>query len=163
MDLIAIKAVISPLQKEPESPEHTYLIPMFGILNWAFQPSDGYVSVRGSGENNGPYHDSSIITVMKTLCSPGGDPQLYDFLAVKSRGLKAGWETTVGELRSHLASRNNKLKNMYGMVQIGVQVGFYKYEETNFASLVEQLHLVKDANDVVTWLNYVKQNPLCSG
>lgn len=163
MDVMAVKAFIAPLQKAPESPEHIYLRPMFGILSWAFPPSDGYVVVRGSDRDGDPYHDSSIITVMKTLCSPGGDPQLYGFLAVKSQGPKQDWETAVGELRSHLARHGNESKNIYGMVQIGLEVGFYKYEEANLVSLVEQLHLVKDAKDVVTWFNYVEANPLCLG
>lgn len=84
-------------------------------------------------------------------------------MAAKTKRANESWDNIVDELVSELKEYNDGAKDLYSVAQIGLEVGFYKYEEGKFTPLAAQLHLVRDANDVVYWFDYIKANPLCLG
>lgn len=53
-----------------------------------------------------------------------------------------------------------KSQNCYGMLQVGLEVQFYKYENSHFSRFEGRMHLINDANNVVVCGRHIKQNPL---
>jgi len=46
------------------------------------------------------------------------------------------------------------------MVQIGLEVQYYKYQLGVFSKVGGKMHLITHANDVVAWGRYIKDNPM---
>lgn len=51
-------------------------------------------------------------------------------------------------------------ENAYGVVQIGLEVKFYKYERPTLTVLSRKLHLVQDVHRAIAWFNHCEANPL---
>jgi hypothetical protein len=79
---------------------------------------------------------------------------------VECKPQKESWESTQNQLLDHLTGNGNDSGNCYGMLQIGLEVRFYRYLETVFASVGPKMHLVNDVQTVIQWDAYVKNNPL---
>jgi len=70
------------------------------------------------------------------------------------------WGSREDHLLLHLSGNGNGNKNCYGMVQIGLEVQYYKYELGDFSKIGGRMHLVTHADDVVAWSRYIKDNPM---
>jgi hypothetical protein len=79
-------------------------------------------------------------------------------MLTESKKLQDPWGSTEDQLLLHLAGNGNDNKNCYGMVQIGLEVQYYKYELGVFSKVGGRMNLVTHANDVVAWSGYIKDN-----
>ncbi|KAI2604591.1 hypothetical protein GGR54DRAFT_644402 [Hypoxylon sp. NC1633] len=87
-----------------------------------------------------------------------GDNSRADFSTFKKLGQP--WGATEDQLQDHLAGNGNDSKNCYGMIQIGLLVQFYKYESGACSMVGGRMHLITDADNIMRWGRYLKENPL---
>lgn len=74
-------------------------------------------------------------TVFKLLARPGGSAYEYDFLLGETKVPGESWGTYTDHLHTACASNDNDTKNIYGMLQIGFEVQFYKHENYQFEAV----------------------------
>jgi len=98
--------------------------------------------------------------LFKILQRPDERLYEYEFMLVECKRQGEPWDTTQNHFQDHLEGNNNESKNCYGMVQIGLVVQFYKYENHNLSTVGGQMHLINNANDVVAWGRRIKDNPM---
>ncbi|KAF1358980.1 hypothetical protein EJ07DRAFT_156351 [Lizonia empirigonia] len=98
--------------------------------------------------------------LFKVSQRPGGTLYQYEFMLVESKKPGEAWASTEDHLHDHLEGNGNDSKNCYGMVQIGLDVHFYKYENSNFSRIGGRMHLINDANNVVVWGRHIKDSPM---
>lgn len=159
LELPAVQSPLRALQKVPESHENLYRMLMSAILQYTFPVSEGYNVVQElKDEDSHP-----DFTALRVLCSPGGSVYSYELLMVESKKKGEPWGATEDQLYNHLEGCTNEAKNVYGMVHIGLEVKFFKYEEPNFTVLSGKLRLVQDVHEVSSWFNYAKTNALHLG
>ncbi|KAF2024865.1 hypothetical protein EK21DRAFT_117380 [Setomelanomma holmii] len=156
LDDLNVQAGINTLTRVPESDEHLYRRPMMGILRFMFPSNEGYDVVQ---EAQGDISRSDF-AVLKVLQRPGGSPNQYEIMHVESKPQKEPWGSTRDQLLDHLTGNGNDSGNCYGMVHIGLEVQFYRYNEYAFDSVSPKMHLVDDVASVIQWGAYVKSNPL---
>lgn len=81
-------------------------------------------------------------------------------MLMESKKVGLAWGSIEDHLHDYLEGNGNDSKNCYGMIQIGLDVQFYKCENHNFSRVWGRMHLINDANNVVTWGRHIKNNPL---
>jgi hypothetical protein len=141
----------------PGSDEHIYRRPIGDILRFIFPSGEGYSVVQETRSIN----TQPDVCVFKVSQRAGGTTLYqYEFMLVECKKLGVAWGSTEDHLHDHLEGNGNDSKNCYGMIQIGLQVCFYKYENSNFSKVGGRMHLVNDANDVVAWGRYIKEHPM---
>jgi hypothetical protein len=59
-----------------------------------------------------------------------------------------------------LRGNGNDSKNCYGMLQIGMMVQFYPYENSVLRKLGGKMHLVDDADNIIVMGQHIKDNPM---
>ncbi|KAL1800296.1 hypothetical protein ACET3X_000638 [Alternaria dauci] len=156
LDDINIKAALDLLVRVPDSGEHIYRRPIGDILRFIFPSSEGYSVVQETVSVN-THPDFCLFKVSQR---PGGTLYQYEFMLVESKKPGEAWASTEDHLHDHLEGNGNDSKNCYGMVQIGLDVHFYKYENSNFSRIGGRMHLINDANNVVVWGRHIKDNPM---
>ncbi|KAF1959987.1 hypothetical protein CC80DRAFT_490013 [Byssothecium circinans] len=156
LDDINIKAGLDLLYRLPDSPEHIYRRPTGDILRFIFPSSEGYSVVQETVSVN----TQPDFCLFKVCQKPGGTLYQYEFMLVESKKAKVAWGATEDHLRDHLEGNGNDSKNCYGMVQIGLDVQFYKYEDREFSKVGGQMHLINDVNHVMAWGRYIKDHPM---
>ncbi|TKA44818.1 hypothetical protein B0A49_13562 [Cryomyces minteri] len=156
LDIDAIKAGLNVLSSAPTSPEYVYRRPIVGTLNWLFPLIEGYmVMLEAGGEDILP----DFVT-FKLGRQSGGSPHPYEVLIFACKRTGEAWSSTEDQLRSRLAKTANDSGKVYGLIQIGLEVRFYKSESSCFSAVSEKLHLVGDAQRVMNAFSYIKANPL---
>jgi hypothetical protein len=140
----------------PESDEHLYRRPIGAILRFIFTAAEGFDVVQ---EAEGDVTRSDFC-VFKVLCKPGGTLFQYDFLLAECKSVGEPWSTTEVQLREQLAGNGNDSKKCYGMIQIGLEVQFYKFEGSELEKVRGKMHLVRQAKDVVACGAHLKAHPL---
>jgi hypothetical protein len=140
----------------PESDEHLYRRPMMGILKFLFPPSEGYEVVQ---EAEGDFSRSDF-AVFRVFQKPGGSPNQYEIMHVESKALKEPWGSTQDQLLDHLVGNGNESGNCYGMIHIGLEVQFYRYNDGTFSNVGPKMHLVDDVLNVINGGKFVKEHPL---
>jgi hypothetical protein len=98
--------------------------------------------------------------VFKVSRKPGGTLFQYDFMLAESKPPGESWSTTEVQHREQVAGNGNDSKKCYGMIQIGFEIQFYKFEGSELEKVGGRMHLVKHAKDVVVWSQHLKANPL---
>lgn len=151
-----VKAAIDLLEKVPESDEHVYRRPTGAVLRFLFPAADGFDVVQETEQDN----TRSDFTVFKVLRRPGGTLYQYDYLLAESKPIGESWRTTEIQHREQLAGTGNDSKKCYGMIQIGLDLQFYKFEGSELEKVGGRMHLSRNAKDIVAWGTYLRQNPL---
>ncbi|KAH7395441.1 hypothetical protein BKA64DRAFT_59225 [Cadophora sp. MPI-SDFR-AT-0126] len=151
-----VAARISVLQRSPASPEPLYRRMMSAILQWMFTPNEGYSVVQEDMAAN--LHPD--FTVFKLLTRPGGSFYEYDFLLGETKVPGASWSTFAEHLHTVCANNDNDTNNVYGMLQVGFEIQFYKHENYRFEAIGGRMHLVNDVNNVMAWAQHMKANPM---
>lgn len=100
------------------------------------------------------------ITVFRLLALPGGSAYEYDFLIGETKVPGNSWGTFEDHLQTVCADNNNDTKNVYGMLQIGFEVQFYKHENFKFELVGGRMHLVDDVQNVIAWAQHMKSHPM---
>ncbi|KAH8800757.1 hypothetical protein F5884DRAFT_808710, partial [Xylogone sp. PMI_703] len=151
-----VKARLSVVQHHPHSPEPLYRRVLSEILQWLFPRQNGYTLVQEdmAGQMRPDF------TVFKLLCRPGGSTYEYEFLLAESKKVGEPWGSTEQHLQTVCENNDNDTRNVYAMIQIGLKVQFYKYENHSFEKFGEELDLVSDAPTVINWANYLKAHPM---
>jgi hypothetical protein len=151
-----VRAAFDLLLKVPESDEHVYRRPTGGVLRFIFTEAEGFDVVQ---EAEGDVTRSDFC-VFKVLRKPGGTFYQYDYLLAECKPSKESWRTTEIQLREQLAGTGNDSKKCYGMIQIGLDVQFYKFEGHELEKVGGKLHLINHHKDVVALGAYLKAHPL---
>jgi hypothetical protein len=79
---------------------------------------------------------------------------------VECKKLGVAWEPARDHLRDHLQGNGNDSKNCYGMLQVGLELQFFKYEGRNFSPLGGKMHLINNATTVMDWGRHIKVKPM---
>ncbi|KAH7357462.1 hypothetical protein BKA66DRAFT_574458 [Pyrenochaeta sp. MPI-SDFR-AT-0127] len=151
-----VKAAFELVSKVPESNEHVWRRPTGAVLRFIFTEAEGFDVVQ---EAEGDVTRSDYC-VFKVLRKPGGTFYQYDYLLAKCKPVNESWHTTEVQLREQLAGTGNDSKKCYGMIQIGFDVQFYKFEGRELEKVGGKMDLVHQAQDVVALGTYLKANPL---
>ena len=156
LDDLGVKTGLVTIQRVPESHEHVYRIPMTGILQLAFPRSEGF-SVVAETESETTKPD---MIVFKIWARPSGTLYNYDYMVVECKNSYHTITETEPQLYEAVANTTNEVKNVYGLIQCGLHLQFYKYENSQSQKLGGAMHIVNDARDVQQMLEYVKTHPL---
>jgi hypothetical protein len=130
---------------------------MGNILRFLFPATEGYDVIQ---EVEGDANTRPDFGVFKVSRRPGGTLWQYDFMLTESKKQGEAWGSSEDHLHSHLAGTDNESKHVYGMLQIGLEVQFYKYARGAFTKVGGKMHLVTHVSDMVTWSRWLKANPL---
>lgn len=128
---------------------------MNAILRWLFPESEGYDVVQE--EQRGVTPD---FMVFKICCRPGGSDYSYDFCVIESKPAGHPWGSTEDQCFSQCDVLENEVRKVYAIVHIGMKIAFYKYDNGDFSQMSGRLHLRNDAQDIMGWAEYLKDNPL---
>ncbi|KFY03236.1 hypothetical protein O988_01613 [Pseudogymnoascus sp. VKM F-3808] len=99
-------------------------------------------------------------TVLMLLTSPGGSSREYDFIVGETKVPRESWHASADHLRAVCMNNNNDSKNVYGMLQIGFEVQFYKHDNHQFEAISGRMHLVNDAHEVIALAQLMKATPM---
>lgn len=156
LDDVFVQLALEVLTREPDSPEHIYRRVLSGVIYFLFPKGESYDIVQDSDSE----YTLADFSILQFLRRPGGSFYQYDFMLIESKKLGESWEITEDQLQNHLAGVKNESKNCYGMIQIGLEVQYYKYEKTVFTKVGEKMHLTTHVHDVIRWGRYIKNHPL---
>ncbi|CZT02358.1 uncharacterized protein RAG0_09567 [Rhynchosporium agropyri] len=138
-----IRSRITATQRTPESLEPLYRRVTSEVLSYLYRRTDGFTLVQeDSADNLRP-----DFTIFKLLFRPGGSDYEHELL--------------IGEhLESVCELDDNDTHNVYAMIQIGLMVKVYRYEDLVFEHLSPVLDLVTQVRDVTAWARYIVDKPL---
>ncbi|RDL33344.1 Uncharacterized protein BP5553_08783 [Venustampulla echinocandica] len=126
---------------------------MCGILQWIITSNEGFsVMQEDMAANLRPG-----FTVSR-FARPGGSSYEYDFLLGETKAPGESWGTYADH--TVCAGNDNDTKNTYGMLQIGFEIQFYKYENYHFEAIGGRMHLVNDEHNVTDWSRHMKSIPM---
>lgn len=128
---------------------------MTEILRWLFPNEEGYsVIAEDSRDTSIPDH-----VIFKISCRPGGSLYMYDFCMVECKRDGESWPATEEQCFNHCFNTENEVKKLYAIIQLGMQLQFYSFEEGNFRKLGGKLHLCHDVAGIIQSAEYMKENP----
>lgn len=156
LDMPIIKLGLDKLAAVPELPENLYQRPIGAILNWTFPVLEGFSAARG-GWNSLTIPDFTFTKVEQV---PKGRAKNWEVLLVESKALGHPWGSAYDQLVNAWEVNTNDSKNVYGMIHIGMDIKFYKFESGQVQELTGKLHLINDAKEITDRLVWIKQNPL---
>jgi hypothetical protein len=132
---------------------------MVGILRRFF--ADPYFSVyqeESAGEKS-QGESKPDMSVLKVLSRPGGSPYHYDYCMVESKKLGRNWDEAIDHLTRHCAGNGNESGQVYAIVQIGLEIQFYKWNGGRLNTLGGRLHLRREVTIVTPWFGHLVKNP----
>lgn len=144
------------LVRVPESGEQLYRRPTGDILRFMFPGKKGFSVVQETLSVN-TMPDICIFKVQQTF---GGSMFQFEYMLVECKKEGTAWGPTEDHLHDHLEGNGNDSKNCYGMVQIGMTVQFYQYENLVLRKLGGKMHLVDDADNIMIMGQHIKDNPM---
>lgn len=156
MEVPIFRLLLNKLVAEPEpvgNQERRAMPPILTMLNWMFPLTEHFANtpkIKITAAANIP-----DITV--EFLGPD-DIEDYPILFVGHRGMGTSWGLTYDQMTGHF--RASSCGNVYGMIHIGMEVKFYKYEDGQAHDLSEKLHLVDRAKEVTAWWVWIKENRL---
>ncbi|KAI9879006.1 MAG: hypothetical protein M1830_009875 [Pleopsidium flavum] len=156
LDMPVIQADIDMLTAVPESRENQFRKPVSAILSWIFPVAEGYQVTQEVGTQN-TVPDFTVFKVSRVAI---GNAHNYEIMMVESKKRDGAWGSTMDQAVNHFEETSNESKKVYGMVHIGLEVAFYRYDVGRVDDLSGRLHLVNHAIEVTNWLVWIKQNPL---
>ncbi|QPG98716.1 hypothetical protein C2857_007894 [Epichloe festucae Fl1] len=146
---------IRTLDRHLDSSEALYRRATTGILRFLFRGEGGYdVIQEDSRDTSAPDH-----TVFKVECRAGGSTYMYDFLMVECKKADYNWEAAVEHLTRHCENGHNESGQVYGMIQVGMNVQFFHWGNTTLTTMSGVFHLRNDPEEITQWAEYLKANP----
>jgi hypothetical protein len=120
------------------------------VLRWLFPENEGFeVVTKGSSD----------FTVLKLCTPPGGEPSFREFCKVESRGPDEMRRSVEDDAQYNCIRISNESHQMYAIVQVGLEVAFYKYS-FGLQCISPVMNVRDDVHNVIHYANYVKTNPL---
>ncbi|RFU35283.1 hypothetical protein B7463_g1032, partial [Scytalidium lignicola] len=153
-----LKAHLSLVQKTPDSPEHLYHRVLNSLLHILFTSKSGYWVIRESLTPS--FRSRFIVLQLFPLLDDDGVFHEHMFLLTECRRLGEPWELVEQHLENVCRNNDGHTKNFFAMIQIGLQVRFYRYENRTFEKISDVLDLVGDAMAVMERANYIKTHPV---
>lgn len=143
------------LERHPDSSEALHRRATTGMLRFLFRSEDGYDVVQeDSRVSSTPDH-----TVFKVECRARGSAYVYDFMMVECKRANENWEAAVEHLTRHCENAQNESRQVYGMVQVGMDIQFFHWANTTLTAVSDVCHLRNNAERVTQWAEYLKANP----
>lgn len=130
---------------------------MGAILRFLFPEDQGYDVTQEEVALN---YGKANFVVFKILCRPGGSTYAYDFCVVESKKIGITWGSSEDQCREYCTDIQNNSHQTYRMIQIGLELRFYKYSHGNLAPLSGRLHIRGDVQTITQWAEYIKNNPI---
>ncbi len=126
------------------------------VLRFIFAEKEGYNDEQGADpEMLEPYYRVYIF-----LQGFDGTLSQQDILLAHYEQDGETWFTAEDRLLHYLARNRNESKNCYGIIQIGMVVQFYMYENRHLTKVGACMHLIDDARNVVAQGKYITAHPL---
>jgi hypothetical protein len=100
------------------------------------------------------------MAVLKLIARPGGSLYSYDYCLVESKRKGESWPAAVRHLRRHCAGTEAPAEEVYGIVQVGEEMEFYKAKNGELTKISDRLHFVDQVADVMNMCKYLKVHPL---
>lgn len=149
-------AHLQTVERNPGSNEATYRRATTGILRWLFKEEDGFDVVQEDNRGSSvPDH-----VVFKIECRAGGSFYAYDFLMVECKRAGESWASATEQCLRHCENTHNESRQVYGMVQVGMDIQFCVWRNRNLTTLSRVLQLRDDVDEIIEWANYLKAHPL---
>lgn len=97
--------------------------------------------------------------VLKLEGRDGGSFYFYDFMMVECKTETVGWAAAYDHCFRHCENTQNESGLVYAMVQVGLNVQFYRWDGTDMNQLSDVLHLRHDVQSVMQMMDWLKRNP----
>ena len=130
---------------------------MNAILGWWFYDLNSFTVYRKTKVVN---ITMPAVTMQRVLKLHGEPLALRDYLLVETKAPGEGKLYSETDFLQTLENFVGKKKNVYAIIQYGLKVKFYKWEEGEATAMSEKLHLVRDVDEVMVLLERVRSNPL---
>lgn len=152
-----VAAHMLTVQRDPSASESLHRRVTTRVLRWLFKETEGYDVVQEDvRERSIPDH-----VVFKIQSRPGGTDYVYDFMLVECKKAGISWSSAVRHVTKHCRGTDNDSKQVYGMVQLGMDLQFYQWgESTGLVPLGQTYHLVNDVHDIIALARRLKANPI---
>lgn len=85
---------------------------------------------------------------------------MYDFMMVECKKKGHNWAAAVEHLTRHCENGENESGQVYGMVQVGMDIQFFHRGNTTLTTISDVFHLRNEAQEITRWIEYLKANPL---
>lgn len=100
------------------------------------------------------------VTMTNVMKLRGDPPAIRDYLLVETRAPGEDTHYTEARFLENLSLFTGPRRNVYAIIQYGMEVIFYKWEADEGTALTKKLHLVKDVGRIMSLLEYMRDNPL---
>jgi hypothetical protein len=129
---------------------------MSGILQLSFPRAEGFdVGAKTEGQTSRP-----DVIVFKVWRTTRGSMYSFDYLIVECKSSDYDFDDAEPQLREAMEQPDNVEYNVYGLLQCGLRLQFYKYENHQFQRLGQPMHIVNDVHRVQQQFQYIKDHPL---
>jgi hypothetical protein len=156
-----MKVAVRDIQAVPEAHEYMYRRAMVEILRFCFPDKDGWAIYQEESRGElGQAESRSDMAVLKLIARPGGSLYSYDYCLVESKKKGGSWPAAVEQLGRHCAGTEVESKEVYGIVQVGEEIEFYKAKNGELTRMSNRLHFVDQVEDVMNMCRYLKVYPL---
>lgn len=156
LDKRNVAAHLQTVERNRASNEATYRRATTAILRWLFREEEGYDVVQEDDRGSSiPDH-----VVFKIECRAGGSFYAYDFMMVECKKAGDSWTSASEQCIRHCENSHNESGQVYGMVQIGMDIQFCQWGNTTLTPLSRVLHLREDVDEIIQWAEYLKAHPL---
>lgn len=95
---------------------------MTNILQWVFPQDQGF-SVAAETETANSRPDFIVYKIYGRL---GGSNYFYERMIVESKKANIAWGSAQDYLGNHVEATNNESGQVYGLIQVGINVEFYQ-------------------------------------
>ncbi|KAF1948554.1 hypothetical protein CC80DRAFT_599569 [Byssothecium circinans] len=161
LDNVNVQTHLRRVERSPESHEYLYRRVMVAILWYFFPEGEGFNVLQGESRREIDQTESRVdIAVLNLTSPPGGSMHAYDYCLVESKKADRSWSEMECHLSKLCARTENKSKQVYGMIHIGLHVQFFTADRGTLTALSGGLHVRNDVNAVTTMLENMKRRPL---
>lgn len=160
LDLDTTKAHLQLVERIPESHESLYRKVIMAILRYFFDESEDFDVFQESRGVTSENESKADIAVLKILCPPGGNAYAYDYCLVKSKRAGESWAETEDQLSRRCGGTFNDPKQVYGIMQVGLEIQFFKANAGVLINISNCMHVRNDVAHITTMIGYLKRHPL---
>ncbi|KAH6679208.1 hypothetical protein B0J14DRAFT_293308 [Halenospora varia] len=126
------------------------------VLRFIFKKENGFSITRDVMGNE--LRPSS--SVLKRRQGPDGRMYEFEYLLTEIKAPGKPWQAWRDDLHCVCRSCGNESKNVYALLQIGLEMEFYKHDDGVFSQLGSRMNLIHDAVDITNWCTYIINHPL---
>lgn len=130
---------------------------MVEILRFCFPDRDGWAIYQEESRGELDQGESrSDTAVLKLVARSGGSLYSYDYCLVESKKKGESWPAAVEQLERHCAGTEVESKQVYGIVQVGEEMEFYKVKDGELIRMTNRLHFVGQVEEVMNMCKYLR-------